>query len=354
MKKIPVIFLMTYALLIPAYSQGQNIHAEAAAPATNNNQNVIQADSIRKPSQIQKENVEQPQVQMQQMQNPSQMYSQGQGQVYYVQPYVQYYTQPNLQEQNDPVQYHVDRQGQSYQVQQNTQAAVYYAQPNSLNGGYFSNDGQGYYGETYPQAPIFIQEQNNQACNETPIAPPREVTCCSSSWMTSLEFRIAAFCPLTGTLRRIYDSAIPFYQFEANYGQGGPVSAWFNVGYLGKSGRSQGEEDRTNLRLVPIGLGLKYSFYLPYCWQGYIGAGPAYSFLTIHDHSDFNHHIHRDALGAMAKLGFTYEFWRCAFLDLFIDYYYTEFKFSGNRNCARRNNLDVSALIVGAGIGWAF
>lgn len=377
MKKLLVTFLMTYALLIPFYTQAQHTNGGTDVHATTqNNQSVIQADSIRKPSNGQNQNVEHPQVRSH---NQTPLYNQAQGQnypthqyvdgqvqyyeqpvqaqVYYVQPQVQYYDQPYMQGQS----YYVDEQGRSY-PQQNRQGQVYYAQPNTSNEGYVSSpnetttsgEGQWYSADTYPQAPIFKQSVQACPCPDPQVKPPKAVTCCSKNWRATLELRVADFYPLNGTMRRIYDCGIPFYQVEASYSQSGPVSAWLNAGYLGKRGRSIGEEDRTYLRLVPIGFGLKYSFYLPYCWQGYVGAGPAYSFLTIHDHSDFNHHIRREALGAMAKLGFTYEFWKCAFLDIFVDYYYTEFKFSGNRNCIRRNDLDASALIFGAGLGWNF
>lgn len=350
---------MTYMLLMASAGQAQQTNTEHAQTTAQNNQNAIQADSIRKPSNGQKQTVVEPQAQVQTQQpqyvQTLQYYPQPvQGQVYYAQPQVQYYAQPYSQGQN----YYVDEQGRSYPVQPQGQVH-YYAQPNMPNEGYIPNSnapingGEWYSADAYPQPPIFNQESNRQCC-EPQVKPPKAVVCCTKNWRATLAFRIADFYPLDGTMRRIYDCGIPFYQGEVTYSYGGPISAWFNAGYLGKSGRSVGEEDRTYLRLVPIGIGLKYSFYLPYCWQGYIGAGPAYSFLTIHDHSDFNRHIRREALGAMAKLGFTYEFWRCAFLDIFVDYYYTEFKFSGNRNCIRRNDLDASALIFGAGIGWNF
>lgn len=170
----------------------------------------------------------------------------------------------------------------------------------------------------------------------------------------SLVFRVADYIPLSGKMRRIYANGMPFYQIEGSYSYNGPVSAWLNVGYLSHSGRSIGERDRTYFHMLPIGFGLKYSFFLPYCWEGYIGAGPSYTFLRIHDHSDRNQHIKRGTLGGVAKVGATYQFWKCVQLDLFVDYFYTKFHFSGNRNCIRRSDLDASGVSVGAGIGFLF
>ncbi len=304
-----------------------------------------------------------------------------QGQNYPNHVYVQeqrYSNQPYVQGQNYPTQGYVQDQrysnqpyveGQSYPTQGYVQEQQYAQQPYVQGQNYPSRpsnypnealgEGQWYPADTYPQPPIYSRESypQQQSCQAPQVVqhkPPRDVSYCNRNWSGSLEVRVAGYFPISGEMRKIYDSGVPFYQAEATYSHSGPVSLWFNAGYLGKNGRSRGEEDRTYFRLVPIGLGLNYSFYLPYCWKGYVGAGPTYSFLTIHDHSDFNRSITRNSLGGIAKLGLIYEFWKCVQVDFFVDYYYTKFHFSGNRNCSRRNDLDASAIIAGAGLGWAF
>lgn len=167
--------------------------------------------------------------------------------------------------------------------------------------------------------------------------------------------RVGYFYPTDKKVREIYSDGWPEYQLELAYTFCGPWSVWTNVGYFTEDGHSIGFGDDTRLQLVPVGAGVKYNFNFACNWDAYLGAGATYSFMRIKDDSEFvEEHVSKNAWGGVVKSGIRYHFYQCGFVELFTDYYYTKFNFSGDDDGIERHDANLSGFLFGAGLGISF
>lgn len=169
-------------------------------------------------------------------------------------------------------------------------------------------------------------------------------------------FRLGAFLPTSQQTRKIYPDAWNQYQLEASYNFTCNWSVWGNVAYS----IIDSHLVDSRLQLYPIGLGLKYTEDL-YCGlKGYVGAGAAFSFLHLDNDLEVENHLRdpfkiaKKALGGIVKSGLSYYYHEAAFVELFADYYYTQFHTDRSDHLFRRGRLDMSAFFIGAGVGASF
>lgn len=166
-----------------------------------------------------------------------------------------------------------------------------------------------------------------------------------------LKFRAAYFYPIEGLFREIYTRNLCEYQLELSKDIVGPTTAWVNVGWFTKSGRSIGLNDKTRISLVPVSFGFNYKFCLTDCMNVYLGAGVSYVNVRIHDDSDFVHrHTNKGSWGGVIKTGIQYFFTQSLFGDVFADYQYNKLNVSG----FNRHDAQVGGYKIGAGIGVRF
>lgn len=186
-----------------------------------------------------------------------------------------------------------------------------------------------------------------QACNES--------ICNPTNW--SLELRGAAFIPLKKQLRDIYGSGLPTIELEGAYSvlkdfwlSCDQLLLWGNVGWTFKTGETIGHGYYTRLNLIPISLGIEYQIYLGKGFDFYFGIGPTYSFLRIENY-DFvdRHHIRKSQFGLTTKTGFRYTFFTNYFIDVFADYFYTQFGKMHDSIQSIDNHF--SGFIIGGGFG---
>lgn len=182
----------------------------------------------------------------------------------------------------------------------------------------------------------------------------------------SVEARFSAFTPVNRKhFHHVYRHvAYPCFDIEASMNVWSCLQGFVNAGYIwtdGHSHISDGEtrlRHRTNFQLVPLTFGLKWVQPLTCDLDVYFGAGAAYSWLMIRDHSDFVHrHVNKQNWGAVAKLGFLWHYNDCIYFDGFLDYYWTKFNFRTRPNeepFVLRNNLNINALKFGVGVGYNF
>ena len=176
----------------------------------------------------------------------------------------------------------------------------------------------------------------------------------------TIQGRASGYFPFEKKVRRIYSSTWGFYEGEIDIPLWCGFSEFFSAGYLENSGHSECLHDRTKLRMIPLTWGLKYFCEVLTCLDVYVGAGVVCSILNIHDHSNYvRQHISKNAVGGTAKVGAIYYFCGNWFIDASVDYLYQRFSFkhSHSRGCHRyveRNDLDMSGIKLGAGIGLAF
>lgn len=168
------------------------------------------------------------------------------------------------------------------------------------------------------------------------------------------QFRVAGFAPSSSLARKIYSDVWPQFQLEFSNEVCYPVSLWTNVGWTPKSGKSTYKHNKTNLTLVPIGLGLDVSFDLAQCLEGYIGGGATYTYLHIKDEDHFiKSNRSKWAFGGIVKSGLRYHFHECFFAELFVDYTWVEFKFK-ERHHVPQHKVNLNGLLFGAGVGVSF
>lgn len=200
---------------------------------------------------------------------------------------------------------------------------------------------------------------SNQQVIPTEKAPAKETilayVCNPTS--ASLQLRGAAFIPLKQQLRDIYGSGLPTIELEGSYSvlknnssSCDQLLLWANVGWTFKTGSTIGHGYYTRLNLIPISLGVEYQFYLGKGFDFYLGLGPAYSFLRIKN-DDFvdKHYFKKNQFGFKTKTGLRYTFFTNFFMDIFADYYYTQF--GKMRDSIQSIDNHFSGFIVGGGFG---
>lgn len=194
------------------------------------------------------------------------------------------------------------------------------------------------------------KEENRSLYELTPScrAKQQEKVCNPTNW--SIQARGGVFILIEKKLRKIYGSGIPTLEFEGSYSllkdkgmNCDQLLLWGNVGW------SSGSAHHTKMNLVPISAGLEYQIHFARYFDFYFGIGPAYSFLRVKNHHGA-HHFDRDKFGFTTKTGFRGTFDSNVFIDIFADYYRTQFGRMHYRSSHINNNY--SAFIVGAGIGY--
>lgn len=173
-----------------------------------------------------------------------------------------------------------------------------------------------------------------------------------------LEFKAAYFKPTSTPFKCLYDGSALFgpeltFQLSECY----PCLYGFaSVDYFSKKGRSLGLGDCTEVRMVPLALGIKY--FIPYsCADFYVGLG----FQPTHVKTD-NYapgvacHTSQWALGGIIKLGSYIDLGCDWLLDIFIDYSFA--RLDCERVCApgfvTTQKTDTDGAIFGAGLGYRF
>ena len=174
----------------------------------------------------------------------------------------------------------------------------------------------------------------------------------------SIEARVNAFAPESGKVRDIYSNRWADYQVQFNYHYDQNWTLFTAVNGYSRNGHSLGLSHCTNLRLLPLSLGLQYSINVLPCLDYYAGIGATYSFLHIHDHSQYVHeYIDKNTFGGIFKIGALYYICSNVFLDIGIDYLYQHFHFKTSHNdCSyvQRHNLNLSGFKGGLGLGVRF
>lgn len=170
-----------------------------------------------------------------------------------------------------------------------------------------------------------------------------------------VEFKAGYFLPFDHFFRDIYSGGGGIVGGELSYRVYSKFYAWLTGDFFFEEGLSIGDQDDTEIYIVPIGLGLKYFF--PYkCLDFYLGGGLLVTYLHMEDHSPFV--IPRSSkwgAGGIAKAGLIMKLNQHVFIDLFTSYNYTRIHFhdtDGGR--VVRHTADLSGLIFGGGIGFAF
>lgn len=172
----------------------------------------------------------------------------------------------------------------------------------------------------------------------------------------SLEAKGGIFVPLSNNVRKIYNGVIPDVEWELGTRFFQNWQTWANVSYIFfEDGRTLGLRDDTNLKLLPLSLGIKYFLPINLNTDFYFAAGAVCSFLWVHNHSKYiPNHLTKITPGAIAKTGFIYRWDEHFFVEGFFDYLYQHFDFSKSYSPSHHvdgHDLNMSGLKFGFALG---
>ena len=166
------------------------------------------------------------------------------------------------------------------------------------------------------------------------------------------ELRFAAVYPASKKIRRIYNNIEPEVQVEFSGRVYEKIYGWANVGYLWNSGHSLGLKYKTNLDFYTITFGLKYEVDISSNLKAYVGAGAAYGYLRVKNHSDFiRKHFNSDGWGGITKTGIYYIFSENLYFDIFADYLFLTISKQQDFSRNQSFSVNLNGLRVGVGLG---
>ncbi len=169
------------------------------------------------------------------------------------------------------------------------------------------------------------------------------------------------FRPTSSTIRSIYGEA--WVGGKINLESHISKSRWYlerlhifgDVSYLDDTGGTTAGNFSTQMRIVPISLGLKWCQPVASWAKIYVGAAPRYFFLHIKDElSVVTQTINKNGIGGMVILGSTLSRCNCYFVDLFLSYSFKEFSKPATPAGVTGTSLEVGGLNIGGGLGYQF
>lgn len=145
---------------------------------------------------------------------------------------------------------------------------------------------------------------------------------------------------------------------ETGYKFYGPLIVWVDAGYFHKNGSAIGGTEKLKITLATLTLGLKGIYYFNPYIAAYAGLGPRLFLLMMHNHSPFVRSVDNEiGIGGGFDAGFwifPVPQWPNFFFDAFADYSLKKMKIEEDEISSFDNDVNVSGLSVGLGIGVRF
>jgi hypothetical protein len=200
--------------------------------------------------------------------------------------------------------------------------------------------------------------QENTEQEEIDTTPPSPI--CRPPFIPTytLEESAAWFYPLNEKFREIYGNSQGIFGIEANFHAVQDLYLWSSFNFLTTSGKGIGTgfHPLTTLYFIPIEAGLKYLhnfIWKDYQWGAYLGVGASANYLHIRNSGAPGYFPSSTTcgwgFGMVAKTGGIFYPCERVFVDLFFQYSYAKVDFD-----YPKNDVDLSGLSIGAGVGYAF
>jgi opacity protein-like surface antigen len=168
---------------------------------------------------------------------------------------------------------------------------------------------------------------------------------------------ISYLYPLSDRVRAVCGNGWADYTLEVFQTYDNKWTVWERVDWWQKEGNSTCLHTKTKMRLLSFKLGLDYQFNLTTDLDLYVGAGLDYNLLRIYNHSSFvKQHTQKNEFGFLTQTGLNYHFTKHFYAKFNLEYLYQKFylsKHTGHSH-VRRNNVDLSCIQVGGGVGVSF
>lgn len=122
------------------------------------------------------------------------------------------------------------------------------------------------------------------------------------------------------------------------------LAVWAGADYFSKKGETTFTKEETTLRIIPVGIGLRYSHPLSPAFRIYGGLG-----LQYHSYSEKNEigDVSESGIGILGEAGGIVNIVGGLFIDIFIDYSYCKFK-------PEDFKINIGGLSAGVGVGIQF
>lgn len=145
---------------------------------------------------------------------------------------------------------------------------------------------------------------------------------------------------------------------ETGYQFYGPLTVWIDAGYFQKEGNAMGVDAKIDFKLATLTIGLKMIYYLNSRVAVYGGAGPRLFLLMMHNDSPFVRGDDNEiGIGGGFDAGawlFPIPQWPNFFLDAFADYSWKNMGIEEDEISSLDNDIDLSSLTFGLGVGFRF
>lgn len=165
------------------------------------------------------------------------------------------------------------------------------------------------------------------------------------------------FSPQSETLREIYGGGVNYHATLSQRVYKN-LDLWAGANYFNKDGHSLKEHQRTNIKIFPVSVGLKYLFPVHFDHVNidfYINGAFKYYFLRIHDRSSFvTRHSNQDGFGVVFGGGSYIYLFKHMFLNFLVDYSFKEFHDFHHKRRTESHTVDVSGWDFGMGLGVKF
>jgi hypothetical protein len=176
------------------------------------------------------------------------------------------------------------------------------------------------------------------------------------------ELKGACFLPTDCLFKKIYHKASGLYGAEISV-QLREDCRWYgfaSVDYMHKKGHSIGLHSPTEVKLMPLAVGLKY--VVPSyrrCFDWYVGLGFEVVRVSTTDYSSCALLKESQwAYGGIAKAGMYYYLPHNYVLDIFVNYSYAKTRLKNNKYmrvaCVEQTRANVSGALIGIGLGYNF
>lgn len=177
----------------------------------------------------------------------------------------------------------------------------------------------------------------------------------SSPW--AIEAKGGLFFPTSKKIRAIFDTTMPFLELETSYRYSLKGDIWVGAGCMFREGYSLGCGDKVTIQVIPITLGTRRFFSLNAQLDAFLGFGGVWSFYHNNDGSSYvKNNITGNTFGGVFKGGFQYRLKSHVFLSVFTEYFYQYFSFNRvyEEHFTYRHDVDMSGIVLGGGISYAF
>ncbi len=169
-----------------------------------------------------------------------------------------------------------------------------------------------------------------------------------------VEARAAYFYPTDGRFKKFYSGGA-IWGAELDCQIWKQLYGWVGASYFDKSG-STSIHNKTEVRMVPINLGLKGIWNSWRVWKPYLGAGASATYLQVHTHSNYLIRSNSSwGFGGIFKAGLLITPTNSFLIDLYTDYSLT--KVNLDRKGGKFvliDDADISGFSFGGALGYRF